>query len=61
MLVLPIQNVSFTKSQMSVLHNKTESQKRHERKKDTKSEKGGKWLLFHKIRPNSEGRVMRPA
>ena len=26
MSVLPIQNVSFTKSKMSVLHNKTESQ-----------------------------------
>ena len=32
MSVLPIQNVSFTKSKMSVLHNKTESQKRHESK-----------------------------
>ena len=30
---LPIQNVSFTKSKMSVLHNKTESQIRHERKR----------------------------
>ena len=33
MSVLPIQNVSFTKSKMSVLHNKTESQKKTRKKK----------------------------
>ena len=59
MSVLPIQNVSFTKSKMSVLHNITESQKRHERKRrERKKEVNG---FFHKIRPNAEGRIMRPA
>ena len=30
-------------------------------KKDTKTQKGGKWLFFHKIRPNAEGKIMRLA
>ena len=61
MSVLPIQNVSFTKSKMSVLHNKTESHKRHERKrcerKNMRKKKKGDEGFFHKIRPNAEGRI----
>ena len=39
MSVLPIQNVSFTKSKMSVLHNKTESQKKETKEKDAKEKR----------------------
>ena len=49
MSVLPIQNVSFTKSKMSVLHNKTESQKKDTKEKDAKEKKGEKQFIhsFH--------------
>ena len=72
MSVLPIQNVSYTKSKMSVLQNpkcqfyitKLNLKKRHERKdakEKRRKRKKCRMKGFHKMRPNAEGRIMRPA